>query len=247
MTMTIGIQLYTVRQDCAKDFKGTLSAIAKMGYKSLEFAGNYGNMAPQELAAFVSSLKLTTAGLHVSLEDIANPQSMTYAYATALKAPHLTTSLAGHVAKDWKGIIPKVAEASAVAKSKGFQFTYHNHAQEFEKIDGIYAQDMLFQQTDPKTVHFELDTFWIAKGGENPVSYITKYAGRLPEVHLKDMDPSDKSFTEIGNGTMDLPAIFEASKKAGARWMIVEQDSGKRAMMESAEISIRNLKDRKLI
>jgi sugar phosphate isomerase/epimerase len=247
MAMTLGIQLYTVRQDCTKDFKGTVTALAKMGYQAVEFAGVYGNMEPRELAAFLAGLKLKTAGLHVSLPDIANPDSPAYAYAAALKAPHLTTSLAGHVAKDWKGIIPEVAKAAAVAKGKGLLFTYHNHAQEFAKVDGVYAQDMLYQQTDPKTVAFELDTFWIAKGGENPVAYIAKYAGRVPEVHLKDMDPSDQTFTEVGNGTMDLPAIFAASEKAGARWMIVEQDSGKRAMMESAEISIRNLKNRKLV
>ena len=246
MSMTLGIQLYTVRESCAKDFKGTLTTLAKMGYQAVEFAGNYGDMPPDELASFLKSLKLKTAGMHVSLQDIADPASKTYSYAEALHAPCLTTSLAWEVEKDWKGTIKQVARAASVALGKGRQFTYHNHAQEFMKVDGIYAQDMLFQQTDPKAVQFELDTYWIAKGGEDPVAYITAYAGRLPQVHLKDMDPADGSFTEVGNGTMNLPAIIEASKKSGARWLIVEQDNGKRPMMESAEISIRNLKDRRL-
>ena len=247
MTMTLGVQLYSVRENCNSDFKGTLAALAKMGYQSVEFAGAYGNMEPSELAAFLDELKLQTAGLHLSLAEIADPGSKAYSYAAALKTRHVTTSLAGQVAKDWKATIQDISKAAAVALSKGLQFTYHNHAQEFTKIDGIYAQDMLFQQTDPKAVQFELDTFWIKKGGEDPVAYITKYTGRVPQVHLKDMDPSDQSFTEVGNGNMDLPAIFAASQKAGAKWVIVEQDSSKRPMMESMEISARNLKNRKLV
>lgn len=241
----IGIQLYTVRDACQADFKGTLKAIAAMGYDAVEFAFVYGGMQPQELADFVKSLKLKTAGMHVSLEDIANANSESYRYAAALKSPCITTSLAGEVEKDWVATVKKVDIAGRVALSKGVVFTYHNHAQELSKIavaKGKTALDYMRENTDPKAVQFELDTYWIKKGGQDPVATIQNFKGRAKQIHLKDMDPTDSSFAEVGTGLMDLPGIFKAAKAAGSEWVIVEQDTCKRPALESAKISIDNLK-----
>lgn len=243
----LGIQLYTVRDACDTDFTGTLQALAKMGYQGFEFAWNYGGMSPEALAAFLKELGVQAAGLHTSLEEIANPDSDTYKYALATGAKYLTTSLAGEVAKDWKATIADVAKAAAVAKAQGLVFTYHNHAQEFEMIDGVYALDLLYQMTDADVVKAELDTFWIQTGGADPVAYIKKYAGRVPEVHVKDMDAETKSFTEVGNGILDWDAIFAAAQEAGAEWMIVEQDICAGSSVESARKSISFLQDMGLV
>ena len=243
----LGIQLYTVRDVCAKDFKGTLKALAAMGYQGVEFAGDYGKLDPKELAAFLKESKLVAAGMHVSLADIQDSNSPSYQYAKAIKSPFLTTSLCGQVGPQWKQTIAEVAKAGAVAKAQGLVFTYHNHAQEFQLVDGKIAQDMMFEQTDRGAVSFELDTYWIKAGGQDPIAYINKFAGRVPQVHLKDMDPVDRTFTEVGAGLMDLPAIFAASKKAGAQWIIVEQDTCKRLSIDSARISATNLKKTGLI
>jgi len=241
----IGIQLYTVRDACKDDFKGTLKAIAEMGYNAVEFAWNYGGLEPQELAAYLKSLNLRVAGMHVSLEEIANPASDSYRYAAALKTPCLTTSLAGQVEKDWVETVKKVDQAGRVALSKGVAFTYHNHAQELARIPaagGKTALDYMRDHTDPKAVLFELDTFWIKKGGEEPLATIRNFKGRAKQIHLKDMDPADQTFTEVGNGLMDLPGIFKAAMEAGSEWVIVEQDTCKRPALDSARISITNLK-----
>ncbi len=235
--MKFGIQLYTVRDALQTDFKGTLNALAAMGYEGVEFAGQYGDMTPADLAAFLKDLGLTTAGLHTSLQAVADADSDTYRYAAALGTPYVTTSLAGEVATNWKAIIPRCLEAAAVAASKNCVFTYHNHAQEMTRLDGIIAEDMLFNAEGEHRPQFELDTYWIRKGGEDPIDFIQRYKGRVPQVHLKDMDPVDQSFTEVGRGVMDLPAIFKAAREAGAQWMIVEQDTCKRPSLESAKIS----------
>ena len=87
----------------------------------------------------------------------------------------------------------------------------------------------------------QLDVFWIKAGGQDPADYIRKYPSRVPQVHLKDMDPVDSSFTEVGEGLIDMPGIYDAARQVGAKWMIVEQDACKRPPLESARISIENL------
>ena len=242
----VGIQLYTVRQTLGRDFTGTVKELAEMGYKGVEFAGQYGNLEPAELAAFLKDVGLTCCGQHVGANDIATAGSKPYAYAKALGCPYLTTSGCGEVSKDWPGAIELYRKAGAVAKANGCVFTYHNHAQEFVKFDGVYAEDILLQKTDPVEVQAELDTFWIRKGGPDPVAYIAQYEGRVPQIHLKDMNPLTCEFTEVGNGLMDLKAIFKVGKQVGAKWVIVEQDVCPGPELDSARISITNLKKAKL-
>jgi len=232
----VGIQLYTVREDLKKDFKGTLKALAAMGYSGVEFAGNYGDMSPKELAAFLHSLGLHAIGLHTSFDEILNPKSQSYTIARGLNASFLTTSPAGEVSKDWKAAVDRMAQAAATAYSQGFIFTCHNHAQELTLFDGVSALDMAMSRIS--LIQFELDTYWLTKGGQDPVSYIRKYAGRAPQIHLKDMDATDGSWAEVGKGTIDMKAVLAAATAGAARWLIVEQDACKRPPLESAKISI---------
>ncbi|NLW50835.1 MAG: sugar phosphate isomerase/epimerase [Candidatus Brocadiaceae bacterium] len=236
----VGIQLYSVRGDCEKDFAGTLKALADMGYDGVEFAWNYGSMPPDELADLLRSLGLRACGLHAPKDQIAAPDSQAYAYAAGVGCPYISVSLAGDVEKDWPAAIALVQEAGRVAAGKGILFSYHNHAQEFHTFDGKYALDALYEQTDPTQVMAELDTHWIARGGADPVAYIRKYAGRVPQLHLKDIGPNDE-FIEIGRGVLDLEAVLNAADDAGSKWIIYEQDRCERPALESARISIDNL------
>lgn len=245
--LPLGIQLYTVREECVKDFRGALSALANMGYQGVEFAWNYGGITPEQLAGLLKELGLRCCGLHAPLADLLVEGSDSYRYALAIESHFITTSCAGDVAKDWRGTIEKLKLAGRTAKSVGVTFTYHNHAQEFQRIEEQYALDMLYTAADPQLVKAELDTYWIKKGGADPASYIRKYSGRTPQVHLKDMDRSDGSFTEPGEGLIDLPAVFEAARDGGAEWIIYEQDICKRPPLESARKTVLNLRKAGLI
>ncbi len=240
MSLPVGIQLYTVRDDCQKDFKGTLKALAAMGYQGVELAWSYGGLRPRELADFLHGLGLHAAGFHTSLEEILNPRSETYAYARALNGTFLTTSLPGEVAKNWSATIDAMVRAAAMAYSQGFIFTYHNHDAEMALLNGVVAEDLILAR--PSLVQFELDTFWVRKGGQDPVATIRRYAGRAPQIHLKDMAAGDQSFTEVGRGIIDMPGVLEAAEAGGARWLIVEQDVCKRPALESARISLESLR-----
>ena len=119
---------------------------------------------------------------------------------------------------------------------------YHHHHFEFIKFDGQTGLDLLFQNTSPRHVKAELDTFWIKYGGEDPAGYIRHLGPRGTHLHLKDMTPN-RQFAEVGTGTLDFPAILSAASEAGVKWGIVEQDSTYgRPPLECLRTSLENLR-----
>lgn len=238
----LGIQLYTVRESLKTDFKGVLRELAAMGYQGMEFAGMYGDMEPVELAAFLKEIGVSACGMHLPLESILDENNKCYEYAEALGCRYLITSLASKFIEEFDSIVEKCNEAGRVASKKGKAFTYHNHAHEFAIINGAAALDVFYSRTSQQLVKAELDTYWIKKGGGDPVPYLSKYASRLPLIHLKDMDKADGSFTEVGTGSIDLRGILDVARTSAAEWVIYEQDICKRPPLESAKISINNIK-----
>jgi sugar phosphate isomerase/epimerase len=107
---------------------------------------------------------------------------------------------------------------------EGLQLAYHNHAFEFEQVDGKTGFRWLQDETDPEAVKFEVDTYWVHEGGGDPAAFIRGLGRRCAMVHLKDR-ARDGGFGEVGSGTLNFPAIFEAAQSAGVDALIVEQDS----------------------
>ncbi len=240
--MKVGIQLYTIREPLAQDFKGVLRDLVKLGCDGVEFAFNYGNMEPDELAAYMKEIGLHTCGMHIGAQSFDDPNNKNYAYAKALGCKYLTFSFGGPFSKNLPEVVRLAKIAGEGAAKNGLTFTYHNHAAEFEKIDGVYAIDKIFEATDPKKVQSELDVYWVKKGGEDPVKYIRKYAKRLPQIHMKDMDPDDGGFTELGRGTVDLKACVDAAVGTACKWLIYEEDTCHFDQFESAKISLEYLR-----
>jgi hypothetical protein len=117
-------------------------------------------------------------------------------------------------------------------------FAYHNHVFEFVQSDGAYLLDRLLDATDPALVALELDVYWAAYAGVDPAGYLRRRAGRVPLVHLKDL-AADRSFAEVGDGTLDFAAIFATAEEGGVRWYIVEHDQPAMPALESARRSCR--------
>lgn len=145
---------------------------------------------------------------------------------------------------DFDKTIADIEAIGKEAKAQGIQLLYHNHDFEFVKVGQEYALDILYSSISADYLQTELDTCWVKVGGEDPAQYIMKYANRSPLVHLKDfkgsksenmyglIGKSDKAETSstfelrpVGFGVQEWPSILEASEKAGAQWVIVEQDS----------------------
>jgi len=134
----------------------------------------------------------------------------------------------------------------------GIQFFYHDHNFEFTVFDGVVAYDELLRRTDPKLVHFEMDCFWVARAGRNPLEYLLGHPGRFPLLHIKDLKPGfapttapgeRNAFTEVGRGIIDWKRVFAAAMKGGLRHFFVEQDVCERPPLESIRISYDYLKN----
>ena len=108
-------------------------------------------------------------------------------------------------------------------KKAGIKFAYHNHDFEFEVINGVRPMDLLLDTTDKDLVSFELDLYWITKGGGDPIEYIKKYPKRFPMWHIKDM-ASDASMTDVGEGIINFEQIFKYKDLSGLEHYFIERD-----------------------
>jgi sugar phosphate isomerase/epimerase len=137
-------------------------------------------------------------------------------------------------------------EIGTKCRENELQLGYHNHDHEFEKIDGEYGLDILFNGTKPENLTVEIDTCWAFYAGINPSDYVRKYKGRVPLVHIKDLKSrGSKEFSDIGQGVVDIPAIVKAANNAGSEWLVVEIDTCPRQSLESAKIGFDYLKSLK--
>ena len=268
----VGIQLYSVRDDLEADFEGTLKAVAEMGYEGVEFAGLYGHSV-EEAKALCDKYNLDPVSTHIPFTDmIADPEGVIGEYAKLgvkyVVIPYLTEEFRPGRER-FREVIEGAKVIGDVCKKYGIELLYHNHDFEFVKIDGEYALDILYREVPAALLKTELDTCWVNVGGEDPSAYIRKYSGRSPVVHLKDfvmpgkkpekmyaligIDEQKQGDTEeaeafgfrpVGYGVQNIEEIIKASRVAGSKWLIVEQDMpalGKSAM-ECARMSIDFLK-----
>ena len=241
MKLMTGLQLYSVRDELAADFEGTMRFVAECGYEGVEFAGLYGKSA-KEIKALTDELHLIPISAHVGLaEFLADMEGSLKTYKEIgckyLVIPYLPEEYrpeAGNFAETLK-IMEYIGEKVTEA---GFTLLYHNHDFEFTKIDGEYYLDTIYRKISPALLKTELDTCWVNVGGEDPAAYVRKYSGRAPVVHLKDFfmrgrqkeglyeligidkKVEDKGenfgFRPIGHGMQNVPELLAASVDAGA-------------------------------
>jgi len=243
----IGLQMYTLRELCARDFVGTLAKVADIGYEGVELAGTY-SLSPSEVKETLEDLGLALAGNHVpgerdidKLIRINKEMGCKAAWGPCLPEGKLPTDEAGCVA------MAKYANnVGAKMKRNGIQLYYHNHSQEFRKIKDRYIMDWLLEETEPENVAAEIDVMWAQHAGVDPASYIRKYPKRVPLVHIKDMD-KDHEFTEVGQGILDFDSIFAACEEVGTQWYVVEQDTCKGDPLESVKISFNYFKEKGMV
>ena len=242
----IALQLYTVSQDVEKDLAGTLRKVAGIGYAGVEFAG-FGQWKPSELKSLLADLNLLPAGAHVAIDRLDKGLDAIIEFSVELGNQYIVCPWIPPDRRkdksDWLAIGRLFNSIGERCRRSGLSFCYHNHSFEFQKFEDEYGLDILFGATDPESVKFEPDTYWIKHAGLDPADYIRRYAKRCPLIHLKDMAADEKrSFAEIGRGILDWPAIFEAAEAAGAEWYIVEQDTCPGPPIESARVSFESLR-----
>jgi sugar phosphate isomerase/epimerase len=241
----VALQMYTVRDDAARDFTGTLQKVARTGYGGVELAGT-GGMSASQLRDRLDDLGLQIAGSHVGLQSLEEDLEAALDYNSELGNPRVVCPwlpVERRTEEGYRALTETLNRVGTACRARGMELCYHNHDFEFESFNGQTGFDILFGSTDPELVKIELDTFWAVKGGFDAAELIRKYSGRIPLIHLKDMTADEsRTFAEVGEGTMDWPSIFAAGDAAGAAWYIVEQDKCARPPMESIRISLENLR-----
>lgn len=240
---SIALELYTVRDETARDFAGTVRRVAEMGYPAVELAG-YGGLSAADMGDLLKETGLRVSSTHVGLPALEKDLDAEIDYCLAIDCsylilPWLPEELRSGAA--FQSLIPRMNEFGRRCKERGINFGYHNHDFEFVQNDGHYLLDTLLANTDPALVVLELDVYWAAYAGVDPSAYLRQHAGRVPLVHMKDMTP-DRHFTEVGDGTLGLDKIYLAAKESGSQWYIVENDAPQIPSLESARRSLENLK-----
>lgn len=265
----IGYQLYSAREECAKDLLGVMKQLKALGYDAVEFAGFYGHTA-EEIKGMLAEAGLVAISDHV-------PYAAIVADMFGVIRDHLTIGCK-YIAIPYLGdedrpgqpgfaaVLRTINKFGKLCKAAGIQLLYHNHDFEFVTISGQFGLDFIYDVVGEEYLQTELDMCWVKYAGQNPAEYVKKYAGRCPVVHLKDyvgvksgdknpyaligdesseekQDTTAFEFRPVGYGCQNVPEVVESAIACGAKWFVVEQDqSPTRPPLEAAKMSIETLK-----
>jgi sugar phosphate isomerase/epimerase len=250
----IAVQLYSVREEAAKDLPGVLKAVADMGYDGVEFAGYYGFSA-EDLCKLLDETGLKVAGAHVGLDTLLGDElAKSIEFHQAIGNPYpVVPGLGSQYTESreaWQrtaGIFNEIADALA---AHDMQTGYHNHHTEFTPLDGEEPWDTFFGNTKDSVI-MQLDTGNAMHGGADPIPYLKRYPGRATTVHLKPYAPSLKTEADPHGGFRpcigedetpweELLTLCETS--GGTKWYIVEYESDKYPPMEAIDLCLNALR-----
>lgn len=223
-----GLQLYTLREVAKADPIGTLRRVKALGYDEVELGGPpYSTMDPQLLRRELVRIGLTAPSMHVPITALETDAPKTFAQAAALGCayvvvPSLDADRRSTIAQ-CQATAATFTRLGAAARAAGVTFAYHNHALEFEPVEGRLPFDILFGESDPALVKMELDLHWAVKAKADISAIFASYPGRIPMCHVKDMT-SDGRMVAVGAGVIDFAAIFAKSNQAGLVHYFVEHD-----------------------
>lgn len=240
----IGVQLYSIREDCAKDLPGSLAAVAKMGYKGVEYAG-YHNRTAKELRKMQDDLGIKCCGTHIGLDTLQGDnlqKTMDFNRELGniyLVVPGLPKDM--YEKSKWLDTAKIFNEISDKVKAQGFKFGYHNHSHEFAGAEPDTFWEALWKNTKPE-VFLQFDVGNAMRGGANPISYIRRHKGRSVTFHLKPFSKSNPA-AAVGEDEVNWPELFEACEKGGGvQWYIVEHESDPVSPMNAVRKCIEGLK-----
>ncbi|GGD63107.1 sugar phosphate isomerase/epimerase family protein [Paenibacillus nasutitermitis] len=242
MKFPIALQPYTIREEMAQDYAGSLEKVAAIGYKGVELSTPPEGMSVGEVKQILERTGLQVIGAHCSLEQLTSGLDELSAYLHEVGGTYAALSYKFDSKQHVLEMAKRFNEIGENCRKHQIQFLYHNHNWEFDQFDGESVLDILLRETDPELVKLELDVYWVKRAGIEPADYLRKLKDRCPLLHIKDMEAGEEQFfAEIGEGILDFREIASVAEEIGTKWLVVEQDLSRRAAMESIAISYRNL------
>ena len=246
----LAAQLYTVRQhtQTAQDLADILRRIRAIGYTAVQVSG-IGPIPPAEVKAIADSAGLAICNTHIGYDRLLSDLPAVIEQHRLWNCRHVAVgSMPGPYREageeGYRRFAREAGEIGRKLGEAGLTFSYHNHSFEFVRFGARTGLDVIYDESDPRHLQAEIDTYWVQHGGGDPVQWIRKAAGRMPVIHLKDMVVVDgqQAMAEIGEGNLNWPAILQACSEAGVEWCAVEQDECRRPPIDSLAISYRNLR-----
>ena len=265
----IGIQFFSLPKMLDSNITGALSMLSKIGYKEVELYGPYPFSSPSaierwnavtpslgfkgsgyfghsavEMKKMLTENGFSVPSIHTDLDTLLTKMNKlgeaaqvlgnTYVVLPSIPAENRKTL------DDYKKMAESFNKIGESAKRQGIKFAYHNHGYGWHEVDGQIPLELIFANTDPSLVFFEMDIYWTTAGGADPITLLGKYKNRYPLMHVKDMkekvhfsgDGGDSKqwielfpyMTTAGSGVLDLRSIISKAKENGVRHFIVEQD-----------------------
>lgn len=276
MTVQVGIQLYSVRNAMAEDPEATLARLSEIGFSRVEGANHEADRDPgigfgisaDRLADVLQRNGLTIVGSHINPLDV-DRLGPTLDFHAGIGSPGIGCDIEFYPYGDVDYVKRRAEQFNRVGElcaERGMVFYYHNHFQEFQEFDGTPVYELILENTDPELVKIEMDTFWVYRGGHDPLEWIRRYGDRVILTHQKDfpadfveplnlfdgiVDPRENitfdrfievknplSFVEIGTGILPIQEIITAlDGLPDFRCMLLEQDFSRNEDLESARIS----------
>lgn len=243
--MKIGAQLYTVRDFCKSigDFSETLKKIADIGYKYVQVSGVC-EYSPEWLKQELDKNGLECVLTHIPPDRIENETDAVISEHNIFGCQNVGIGWYEIHKEGVQAFYDRFSETGKKLSQNGKRLCYHNHDQEFIKIDGETVLKQIAEKFSGNVLSFTPDTYWIQMGGADPAKWITFLKNRVPCVHLKDMEYGRK-MAALGEGNMNMDRIISACGDAGTEYMLVEQDDCYgRSPFECLKISYDFLKSR---
>jgi sugar phosphate isomerase/epimerase len=235
----IGLQLYSLRDQFAKDVPGTLAKVRDFGFTYVELAGTYGN-TPEKFKQMLAEYGLQPVAGHFPYEKYRDDVESIAREAKILGLEYAGCAWVPHEGefdeKECRDAIAVFNRAGEALAKHGLKFYYHIHGYEFQPQGKGTLFDLMMAETKPKWVSYQMDVVWAVFPGQDPEALMKKYGKRWTSMHLKDLKNGVKTgaltgHTDvannvvIGTGQVDWPALLRASKKAGVKYYFIEDES----------------------
>lgn len=252
--LPLGIQLYSVREQLAKDYEGTLREVGGLGYREVEAAGFYKKSAV-EVGQALQKADLKCVSGHYGSPDLHQQLDQIIEFSKQIGAEYIICSSPGKrdasskpgamTLDDWRWNADQFNVIGQKVGAAGLKFGYHNHMHEFAETDGVMPYVELLHRTDPSLVTFELDCGWAVVGGQKPLELLRDHSSRISMLHVKDFkiaagpaaEGKEHTVTELGMGSIDYRPIFqEAAKAQKIKHIFVEQEAFDMPYIESLKV-----------
>lgn len=236
---TIGLQLYSLRHLFEKgDIAATLAMVRRWGFTDVEAAGTY-KLSPSDFAALVKKAGLRIVSTGADFAALEKDVTTVIRDARQLGAEQVMCAWIPHKGRfaraDVDRAIPVFMKTGRAMRDAGLRFLYHVHGYEFQEEPDGTLFDALAKGTEAGVVGFQMDVFWVVRGGGNPVELFAKYPGRFPSTHLKDIqkgtklcdptgDAPDDTSVALGDGMVDIPGVLRAANKSGVKNHFIEDE-----------------------